>query len=473
MHSLLEFEGFAGYTRPVLIMHKTWQIPRRTFLKGLGTAVALPVLEAMAPPLKLLGAGAAEAGAALKALPKRMAFVYVPNGANMADWTPAVAGTEFELPRILDPLKAVQKDLLVLSGLAHDKARPNGDGAGDHARASATFLTGAQARKTNGADIKVGISVDQLAAARMGNYTRLPSLELGCDRGRQAGNCDSGYSCAYSFNIAWKTESLPMPPEVDPRLIFERLFSNGASGETQESRARRDRYHKSILDVVLEDARRLKADLGVTDRRKVDEYLTAVRELEQRIEQAEKFAASEPNFTKPSGIPQDYQQHVRLIYDLMTVAFQTDTTRVSSFIMAHDGSNRPYPFIGVSDGHHDLSHHGGNEEKKAKIAKINRFHIEQFAYFIQKLKSVKEGDGTLLDNCMIVYGSGIADGNAHAHHDLPVLLAGKGGGTIQTGRHVRYPKDTPMTNLYVSMLERMGVNVDRVGDSNGKLAGLV
>ncbi len=448
-------------------INKQWQIPRRTFLKGLGTAMALPLLESMAPgvsPAAALGTPSS---------PRRLAFIFVPNGVNMDDWTPSAVGSDFALPPILQPLRAVKDDLLVLSGLAQDKARPHGDGGGDHARGSATFLTGCQARKTHGADIRVGISVDQVAAAALGKATRLASIELGCDRGQQAGNCDSGYSCAYSFNISWKTESTPMPPEIRPRLAFDRLFSNGRKGELAESRARRERHQRSILDFVMEDANRLRVGLGYTDRRKLDEYLTAVRDLELRIEQAEKFAAAFPDYAKPSaGIPKDYEQHVRLMFDLLTLAFQTDTTRVSSFILAHDGSNRPYPFIQVSEGHHDLSHHGNDAAKKEKIAKINRFHITQLAFFLEKLKSTKEGEGTLLDNCMIVYGSGIGDGNAHNHDNLPVLLAGKGGGTLRMGRHVRYEKETPMTNLYLSMLERVGVPVERLGDSTGPLAGL-
>jgi hypothetical protein len=398
-----------------------------------------------------------------------MAFVYVPNGVNMANWTPKGLGADFELPATLEPLKAHQKDLLVLSGLAHDAGRAYADGAGDHARASATFLTGCRARKTPGADIKVGVSVDQVAAQKIGNLTRLPSLELGTDKARLAGNCDSGYSCAYSFNISWKGEATPMPPEVDPRLVFDRLFGNGQSGEMAEARIKRDRYKKSVLDFALEDARKLKADLGYTDRRKLDEYLTAVRELEQRIERANNFATTLPDYNRPTGIPRAYEDHLKLMFDLLTLAFQTDTTRISTFIMAHDGSNRQYPFIGVRDGHHDLSHHQGDEEKLAKIAKINRFHTTQFAYFLEKLKSINEGDGTLLDNSMIVYGSGLGDGNRHNHDNLPVLVAGKGGGTIQTGRHVRMTKETPMTNLFLSVLDRVGAPVDRIGDSTGLL----
>ncbi len=448
-----------------MAMNKSWQIPRRTFLRGLGTAIALPVLDAMIPARAL--AEVTAAGGA--GLPKRMAFVYVPNGANMADWTPKAMGTEFELPFILEPLQARRKDIVVFSGLAHDKGRAHRDGAGDHARASATFLTGSHARKTAGADIKVGISVDQVAAQKIGNRTRLASLELGTDKARLAGNCDSGYSCAYSFNISWKSEATPMPPEVNPRLVFDRLFGNGHGGEQSEAQARRNRYQKSILDFALEDARKLKSNLGYTDRRKLDEYLDAVRELEQRIERADRFAATLPDYTRPTGVPKDYEAHVRLQFDLLALAFQSDNTRIATYIMAHDGSNRAYPFIGVSEGHHDLSHHGGDETKKGKIAKINRFHATQFAYFVEKLASIKEGEGTLLDNCMVVYGSGLGDGNRHNHDNLPCVVAGKGGGTITTGRHVRLGTEVPMTNLYVSMLERMGVPGATVGDSTGTL----
>jgi len=401
-----------------------------------------------------------------------MAFVYAPNGKNMADWTPKKIGADFDLPPILEPLQAHQKDFLVLSGLAHDKGRANGDGAGDHARASASYLTGCQPRKTHGVDIKAGVSVDQVAASQIGGRTRFASLELGCDRSQLAGNCDSGYSCAYSYNISWKTEATPMPPEVDPRAVFDRLFTNGKPGETAEARAKRELYEKSILDFVLEDAKRLKSNLGYTDRRKLDEYLTAVREMEMRIQRAEKYAAELPGSARPTGIPKEFERHIRLMYDLLALAFQTDTTRISTFVVAHDGSNRPYPFVGVTEGHHDLSHHGNDEAKKQKIAKINRFHTTQFAYFLDKLKSIKEGEGTLLDNCMIVYGSGLADGNAHAHDHLPVLMAGGGGGTIQPGRHIRYEKEMPMTNLFLSMLERFGSPVERLGDSTGKLGGL-
>ncbi|MDB6016824.1 MAG: hypothetical protein JWR19_1313 [Pedosphaera sp.] len=429
--------------------------------------MALPMLEAMLPGSLL--AGGAEAA---KAFPKRMAFVYVPNGANMTDWTPTTVGADFKLPYILEPLEPFQKELLILSGLAQDRAAAHGDGAGDHARASATFLTGCQARKTAGADIKVGMSVDQLAAAKVGRQTRFASLELGCDRSQKAGNCDSGYSCAYSYNISWKTESTPMPPEVNPRLVFERLFGNGKRDETQEKRARRKRYQTSILDFVLSEADQLRGNLGYTDRHKLEEYLTGIRELEQRIERAEHFAAVNPDYKCPTGIPQDFEQHTELMFDLLALAFQTDSTRISTLLIAHDGSNRSYPGIGAPEGHHDLSHHGSDEVKMQKIAKINRFHAKQFARLLQKLSTTQEGDGTLLDNCMIVYGSGISDGNTHSHHDLPIVVAGRGGGTIQAGRHIRFGEATPLNNLYLSMLDRMGVAAEKVGDSTGKLVEL-
>ncbi len=446
------------------IVRKSWALDRRTFLRGLGTAMALPLLEAMSPAT-VAAATALGAGKA----PRRMAYVYVPNGANMADWTPTKLGAEYDLPLILEPLKNVQKDVMVLSNLAHRKAFANGDGGGDHARASATFLTGMQARKTAGSDIRIGVSVDQVAAQRIGNKTRLPSLELSCDPVQQVGNCDSGYSCAYSFNISWRNESSPLPAEVNPRLVFDRLFTDGRPGETVEQRARREQRNRSVLDFVMDDAKSLQSKLGVTDRRKLDEYMTSVRELEQRIERGGKFGVAEGVGKAPEGIPGVNRDHIRLMYDLLAMAFQTDSTRIATFIVAHDGSNNPYPFIGVNEGHHDLSHHQDKKEKKDKIAQINRYHMEQFAYFIEKMRSIKEGEGSLLDNSMIVYGSGIEDGNSHSHANLPILLAGRGGGTLQPGRHVRYEKETPMTNLYLSMLDRMEVKVDRHGDSTGRL----
>lgn len=442
----------------------SWRMGRRTFLKGLGTALSLPVLEAMSP-----AASQAVGNAPGASLPRRMAFVYVPNGANMPDWTPKTTGSHFELPMILDPLKAHRDDLLILSGLTHDKGRANGDGAGDHARASASFLTAAQPRKTQGADIKVGISVDQMAARKIGNLTRFPSLELGCDRGQLSGNCDSGYSCAYSFNIAWRTESTPLPPETNPKQVFNRMFGNGLPSELTERNSKQALYHKSILDFVLEDAHKLQSQLGATDRRKLDEYLTAVRELEMRIERADHLAATLPDRKAPAGIPPENEEHIRMMYDLLALSFQTDSTRISTFVVAHDGSNRPYPQLGVPEGHHDLSHHGRDEAKRAKLAKINRHHATLFSEFLGKLKSIKEGEGSLLDQCTILYGSGLADPDAHSHEDLPILLAGKGGGSLKPGRHIRYPVNTPMANLFLTMMDEAGATYDRMGDSTGKL----
>jgi hypothetical protein len=441
-------------------------ISRRTVLRGLGTAIALPLLEAMLPEVAL-------AAPARKGPPRRMAFIYLPNGKHMPDWTPKALGTHFPLPATLEPLQPFKDDFMVLSGLTLDKARPNGDGAGDHARAMASFLTGCQARKTHGADIKVGVSVDQVAALRVGKDTRFASLELGCEGGSQTGNCDSGYSCAYSSNISWRTPSTPMAKEVNPRLVFERLFAGPAKGEADASRAKRERYQASILDFVSEDANRLRARLGVTDQRKMDEYLSALRDVERRVTRAGQIIeVGSARVAKPTGIPKEYQKHLRLMCDLLALAFQTDLTRIATLVFANDGSNRSYRFIDVPEGHHDLSHHGNDKKKQEKIRTINRFHVSQLAYLLGKLKAVKEGSGNLLEQCMVVYGSGISDGNAHNHDELPILLAGKGGGTLTPGRHVRYPKNTPLTNLYLSMLERMDCPTDRFGDSTGKLPSL-
>jgi hypothetical protein len=437
-------------------------LSRRAVLRGLGTALALPWLEAM-------GTLTASAGPPVRKFPNRMAFLYVPNGKHMADWTPKAEGAGFELPYTLEPLKAVRDDLLVLTNLTVDKARPHGDGGGDHARALAAYLTGCQARKTDGADIRAGISVDQVAAGRIGDQTRLASLEVGCERGAMAGNCDSGYSCVYSSTISWRSATNPLPKEVDPKLIFDRLFGAGKDSD----RARRDQNRKSVLDFVQEDAGSLRQKLGASDQRKLDEYISAVRDVEQRIARAEKLPpAKAPDYARPAGVPAAYQEHVRLLCDLVVLAFQTDVTRVCTFVLANEGSNRPYPFIGVPEGHHDLSHHGNDHKKQMKIREINRFHVSQYAYLLGKLRAIKEGDGTLLDHCMVAYGSGNSDGNAHNHDDLPVLLAGKAGGTLRTGRHLRYPKDTPLNNLWLSMLDRVGVAVPELGDSTGRLRGL-
>ena len=450
---------------------KSLDLPRRSFLRGLGVTMALPFLECMLPSVVKAAAASAIGGPA-----RRLVYFYLPNGMDMANWTPAAAGDKFELPPTLAPLAPVRQQVSVLSGLAHANARALGDGAGDHARANACFLTGVHPRKTAGADIQAGISADQVAALQIGKDTRLPSLELSCETStRQAGACDSGYACAYQHNISWRNENTPMPPLGDPRLVFERLFSSSDEDpDLAAGRALRESCRGSILDVVREDAKAFQKRLGATDRRKLDEYLTGLRETEVAIQQQAKFKAANvakprPPIDKPEGIPGDFTEHVRLIYDLLALGLQTDATRIATMMVLHEGSNRPYPFIGVTDGHHDLSHHGNSTEKKEKIAKINRFHIEQVAYFLGKLQGMKEGFGTVLDNSMIVVGSAIADGNAHAHHDLPVLLCGGGGGSLKPGRHLRFDKETPMNNLHLALLDRMGVKAPKLGDSTGKL----
>lgn len=442
-------------------------ISRRTALKGLGTALALPFLESLAP--------AAPAAAVSAGAPKRLAFVYVPNGVNMAQWTPSAEGALKELTGILEPLNAHKQYVNVISGLALDKARANGDGPGDHARAMSAFLTGRQPRKTHGADIRAGMSADQHVAGAVGDRTRFPSLELGIERGQQAGNCDSGYSCAYSSNLSWRGESTPNAKECDPKAVFERLFSGNDPKELAEARAKRELYNKSVLDFVMEDAKGLNATLGAGDQKKLDEYLTSVREVElqiQKAREANKKPVAKPNMEAPTGIPKEVQDHMRLMADLMVLAFQTDLTRVATLPFANDGSNKPYKMIDVPEGHHDLSHHGRDPKKLEKIAKINTFHMQQFAYLVGKMKAVKEPNGTcLLDNMMLVYGSGIGDGDRHNHDELPIILAGKGGGTITGGRHIVFPKksDTPLTNLYLALFERMGAPAKSFGDSTGVL----
>ncbi|MEZ5325244.1 MAG: DUF1552 domain-containing protein [Verrucomicrobiales bacterium] len=450
-------------------MSKSWQLSRRHFLRGIGTTIALPMLDVMAPQ-----AFASTSSTAAGAAPTRMAFFFVPNGVNMADWRPARTGAHYELPFSLQPLAELQNDMLVISGLTQDKGRANGDGAGDHARSGSVFLTGSQPLKSEGSEIRSGQSVDQYAAEYLRKQTPFASLELGTETGRPLGKCDSGYSCGYSNNVSWRDSSTPMQKLVNPREVFERLFSDQLQTQSQKERALRERKRKSILDVVMQDVKSLNGSLGSNDQQKLDEYLTSIREIEQRIQRAESgnsetrdlvnsYEAPEP------GTPESIDQHLRLLGDMMVLAFQTDTTRVSTFMFANAGSNRSYGMVGVNDGHHELSHHQGDAEKLAKISAINRFHIEQFAYILKKMKSVKEGDGTLLDNSMIVYGSGIGDGNRHNHDDLPVIVAGRAGGTITPGRHIQVSPDTPMCNLFNSMLDRAGVPVDFFGDSTGRL----
>jgi len=435
-------------------------LPRRTFLKGIGAAVALPMLDAMAPALPSTS----------KKAPVRLSFVYVPNGIVMKDWTPKGEGKDFQFSRILKPLEPFREDLFILSGLDDHNGNALGDGPGDHARAGASFLTGVHPKKTAGADIQGGVSADQVAAQEIGSKTRLPSIELGCEDSRTVGNCDSGYSCAYTNSISWRTSTTPMPPEINPRLVFERLFGAEDFSLDPETRARRRQYRKSILDLVRQDTEKLVKKLGPTDRRKIDEYLSAVREIEKRIEKAEKENRElTPTIEKPAGIPVEFTDYAKLMYDLQVVAFQADLTRIGTLMIGREGSNRVYPEIGIPDPHHPLTHHRNNPDWIEKVARINCLHVELFAYFIEKLKCTQDGDGTLLDHSMIVYGSGLSDGNRHTHENLPILLVGRGDGSLKPGRHIVYKQGTPITNLYLTLLDRMGVQPEKIGDSTGEL----
>lgn len=435
---------------------------RRSFLRGLGTIMALPALEALAP----------RRVAAAATAPLRMAFLYVPNGVNVHEWFPTGEGSNYQLSNTLKALEPHRSEFSILGGLTQDKARANGDGGGDHARSYASFLTGVQPKKTAGSDIHLGISVDQIAANKLGHLTKLPSLELSTDGQRSAGKCDSGYSCAYQFNLSWRNETTPLNPEMDPRLVFERLFGLGAASNSPEARRRRA-MQKSILDMVQDDAKALQRTVSGQDKVKLDEYFSAVRDIEQRIERNEKMTKPMPKGVQaPSGVPEKYQDHIRMMFDMLVLAFQTDTTRIATFGLAHDGSNRSFAEIGVPDGHHQISHHQSDAEKLRKIALIDKFYIQQLAYFLDRMKNMKEGEHNLLHNSMIVYGGGIRDGDRHNHEDLPIILAGHGGGAFSPGRRIMHSGETPMTNLYLTMLDRLGVPAERIGDSTGRLEGV-
>jgi hypothetical protein len=425
----------------------------------MGASVALPFLDAMTPAF---GAPAE--------VPLRLAFAYVPNGVILSDWTPKGEGRGFEFSRILRPLEPFRDRLLVLSGLACRNGNALGDGPGDHARAGASFLTGVHPRKTAGADIQNGVSVDQIAAKAIGSKTRLASLELGCEESRTVGNCDSGYSCAYTNSISWRSATTPNPPEVNPRMAFERLFGADDTPLDPQARARRAAGRRSVLDVVAGRAEALERELGPSDRRKLDEYLTGVREVERQIERAERESREvSPPFEKPEGIPAVYADYVKLMFDLQVAAFQADLTRVVTFMLGREGSLQTYPEIGVPDSHHPLTHHRDQPELVEKVAKINAFHVDLFAQFVGRLQAVAEADGTLLDHATIVYGSGLSDGNRHTHEDLPILLAGATG-PLGAGLHHVSPPSTPLTNLFVTLLGRLGVESSAVGDSTGPLA---
>ena len=422
--------------------------------------MSLPMLEAMFPQQSAFAMTAPKA-------PQRAAFVFFANGVIVDKWEPkGENGPLRELTPTLQPLAKHKDKINIFSGLTQHHARANGDGAGDHARSASAFLTGAQPRKTSGADIKVGQSIDQAIAERIGDQTRLPSIELGVVRGRNAGSCDSGYSCAYSSNISWKSENTPAPKEINPKLAFERLFGDkNAAKNSQKQNANR----QSILDLVAGDASKLKKKLGQTDRRKIDEYFNSVREVEQRISRANQQLIEIPDYDVPDGIPGEFPTHARIMFDIMTLAFQTDCTRVATFMLGNGGSNRSYPDVNVKEGHHSISHHRNDKKKMAKLERIDRFLVQQFAYFLDRMAAEKEGDGSLLDNSMVLYGSAISDGNRHRHHDLPILLAGGAGGTIKTGRHLTFKKETPLNNLFLTMGDRLGAKIDHLGDSTERL----
>lgn len=436
-------------------------VPRRTFLRGLGAAVALPYLDAMTPAMANTGA--------MKA-PVRMAFVYVPNGMDMRNWNLDYEGRLDRLSPILEPLEQHRQDILMMSNLTHNTGRALLDGAGDHGRCGGSYLTGVQVKKSV-TDIRAAKSVDQYVADHLAGQTRFPSLEVGLEDSRQAGNCDSGYSCAYTNNLAWRSETQPLPPILNPRMLFERLFGN-AAGLTPQQRAQRNISRRSILDYVLEESRSLRNAVGPSDQRKLDEYLTSIRQIEEQMLRAEAEDFVDPDMDKPYGMPADFAEHFRLMTDMITVAFQADLTRVVSFLVTREGTSRAYREIGIPDGHHPLTHHRNDVEMMDKVAQINKYHVEQFSKWLTKLKESQEEGGSILDNSMIVYGAGLSDGNAHTHHDLPTLIAGRAGGTIQTGRRVVYRKETPMCNLHLSMMDRMGVRMDHFGDSTGHLEGL-
>jgi len=436
---------------------------RRTLLKGIGVALGLPFLDAMTPAFASTVPGSQ---------PVRLAWFYLPNGIDMRNWTPPDEGPLGTMPDILGPFASLKNDITVLSNLTANWGRPLLVGAGDHGRALAAYMTGVEVYRTAGADLKLEVSADQIAANANGHLTRLPSLEVGLEEARQAGNCDNGYSCAYCYNVSWKTANQPLPPISDPRNMFERLFGDDIV-ESPAAHARRLAMRQSILDSAMNDTHKLETTLGGADRRKLDEYLTSVREIEQGVERAEKSGkVIDPGIEKPFGIPHEFPDYFRLMTDMMLVAFKADITRISTVMVGREGSTRPYPEIGIPDGHHPLTHHMGNMQMLEKVHQINKLHASLFAEFLTKLKNTREGDSNLLDNSLIVYGSGLSDGNVHTHDKLPTLLAGRGGNFVSPGRHIIYQRETPVANLFATMIERVGVRPDHVGDSTGRLAGL-
>lgn len=431
-------------------------LDRRTLLRGVGAALALPWLEAMAP------AGRAAVG------PRRVLWVYMPNGMPMGAWR--TSPLRPEAGPLLAPLAPLKERTLVLHNLAQDAARAHGDGPGDHARACASFLTGVRPLKQDGA-VRAGISADQIAARAVGARTRIRSLQLGGDDSAQSGQCDSGYACAYTSNLSWAGPVTPAGKDSDPRRVFERLFAGGDGGLSPEQRQERARRRSSLLDLVREDARRLEGVVGGADRRRLEEYQEGVRELERRLQglAAGDSAAGLPPGATPPGAPASHGERVKLLYEVLALAFETDTTRMATFLLANEGSNKSYPFLGVPEGHHDLSHHGKDGRKLGQWERVCRFHVEAFAELALRLAAMPEGEGSVLDQSMLLLGSAISDGDRHNHDDLPVCIVGSGGGTIRTGRHVRYPRETSLNGVHLALLERMGVGGARLGDASGAL----
>lgn len=436
---------------------------RRTFLRGLGTLMALPMLEAMAPTLPVRRAH----GEAVTS-PKRVLFYYVPNGIVMEKWTPGQTGADFSLSPVLTPLAGLESELLVLSNLDCYPATDQGDGAGDHARGTGAFLTSVHVAKTAGSDIHNGPSIDQVLAQAQAGATRYRSLEVGIEPGPSSGSCDSGYSCAYSTNIAWYDAATPLAKETDVVALFNRLFSNGNGDESAEQTARRQLYRKSVLDFVLEDANTLYARVGSSDKQKLDQYFTGIRELERQLEVG--TSGSCPMGEAPTS-NSDLEVRVRQMSDLMVLAMQCDMTRILTFMQGNAGSNRNFPFLGIYQSHHELSHHQNDRTKIEKLERINVWELEMVRYLLDKMRAVQEPDGSLLDNSVVFFSSEIADGNAHAHLKLPVLLAGRLGGRLSPGRHVRYAEGTPIANLYMGLAERLGVSLDRFGDDGASPLG--
>ena len=461
-----------NHSSPSPAAQRYFSLKRRQFLRGLGACIALPALESFRP-LEAIAGASATAGLATTAsgAPLRTAYFFIPNGAIPSAWWPKTPGADFEFSRTLQPLEAHKSQLQIVGGLDHHSADGGPDGGGDHARGNGVFLTGVRLKKS-ATDIRAGISIDQAIAREVGHLTRLSSLELSCDPVRPSGACDSGYACAYQFNLSWSSASTPVAAESNPRLVFERLFGAGAAGQRAANMKRQQLEQRSVLDFVLEDARAMNRRLNGRDRDKLDQYLTGIREIETRIQKAEHFGApKDPGIDSPAGVPQDRGQHIQLMTDMLVLAFQSDSTRISTMLLGHDGDNRSLPEAGISEGHHDLSHHFNSEEKIQKLREIDLWYTKQFAMFLKKMEDTKDIDGkSLLHNSMILFGSGNADGNRHTHTNLPLILAGGGGGTLTTGRYIKYDSK-PVSNLFLSIADRMGAkNVTKFGDATGHLA---